>query len=214
MGGSVSNPVAATPRRIVTPGVRPATAGGHGRLEHGPAGGDELEALVPAPQGAAPGLGEHLQDVGTEAAGGRQLVEDLGELPLHQGPPARLHEMGQVELVDPPTLPRRPCLRGRRRLRRVAFEDRHVVAVAGEQHGRGQAAKAGAEHEYLRHRAPPGVENRCTAASSGAVLTLQARRCSVAAQSLPDRAGSLTSPISTAHSRSVSCSSALARCRR
>jgi len=144
--------VAATPRRIVTAGH-----GGHGRLEHRPPGGHGLEPLVPVAQRAAPGLGEHGEHVQAQATGGRQLVEDLGELQLHLGPPARQHEVREAELVDPPAFPRLPRLGRRRRLGRVAFEDRHLVSAAGEQHGRRQAAQARAQHEDLRHHAPPRV---------------------------------------------------------
>jgi hypothetical protein len=110
--------------------------GGHGGLEHRPPGGHGLEPLVTVSQRAAPGLRERGEHVHAQATGGRQLVEDLGELLLHLGPPARQHEVREAELVDPPAFPGLPRLSRRRRLGRVAFEDRHLVSAAGEQHGR------------------------------------------------------------------------------
>ena len=128
-------------------------------------------------------------------------------VPLHPGPPGRQHDVRQAELIDslgaptPPTPAHSGGAPGSR-------QNRHLMTVASQQHGRGQTTQARAQTV-----SPPsctsGYRLRYPVASARAVLSLQARWCSIAAQLLPARDGRgpayrRTSPISTAHSTSVS----------
>jgi hypothetical protein len=133
------------------------------RLDHRPPPRDLVEALVarPGPAGERGGqVGHAVRAVGAVRQqrgvhAGQLVVEDLTD--------AREEHMGQPELRDAAALPRVERRARHARCRRVAFEDRDVVAVLCQQQRRRQAAEAATHHHdpcHLRAPSPPADDHR------------------------------------------------------
>ncbi len=130
---------------------RPRGRLGQHRLDHRPAPGQHLVALVAVAPAAGHLLGGVLEGVDPQGAGLLQRGGHLGQLGLDDLPPARGEHVDHPELVDAPPLPCAPGRLGRaRRCSRVSLQDRHLVPVGGEQKRGRQAAGTGS------HRHDPG----------------------------------------------------------
>ena len=154
-GSPVNSPFTATPRRTVRFGVAAAV--------RAKAASTMGRRPVIASKRSSPSRKPPVTDSGAERDGvvakhavRVERLDGLRQLGLGDLAEARQEEVDHPELVDPLPFPRVPRLvaRGRRR-RRVALQHRHLMAIAGQQHGGRQTAHAAAHHKNARHGPVP-----------------------------------------------------------
>ena len=145
--GSTRRPVAATPRRTTSPGVRAPTRA----RRPSTTGRRPVSMSKRSSPGAKPPVtvcGSARIGLNRKHPARVQHLRQPGQLGLDRLADPRLERVGQTELGHAAPLPVRPAVLGvgRRRLG-VAFEERDVVAVAGEEDPGELADDAAAEHD-------------------------------------------------------------------
>ena len=77
--------------------------------------------------------------------------DDVGCVGVHHLPIARLEEVQQAELIDPPSFPALPSCRGIRRGRRIPLEYRDRMAITSQHQRRTQPDDPSANHNDPSH---------------------------------------------------------------
>ena len=129
---------------------------GEGGLDHGSPSRQRLEALVAVAETSRHRLGSQRDRVVAKHAVRVERLDGFRQLGFGYLTKARQEEVDHAELVDALPFPGVPRLvaRGRRR-RWVALQHRHLVAIAGQQHGGRQTAHATAQYKDAGHGPVP-----------------------------------------------------------
>ncbi len=145
------------PHPRAAPDLHPCVGRGacHDGLHQRTAAGDRPEAIVARPWSSGDGRGQHLERAPLQGSGvgeGRRHVGHLG--PHRRGEPGQ-EAVRTPELADAPALPSLPRSLRIRAPARVAFEDRHVMAVTLEEQRPAQADHATPDHHDAGHGGAP-----------------------------------------------------------
>ncbi len=126
--------------------------GRDGPLHHGPPPRNHVEALVAVAPASGDEVRDAPKDVVLKGAVSLEAGRHLRQLTCHYLVEAGQEGMKQAELIHPPPI---PVLPGRLRIPRgrvsVALDTRHLVPVAGQQHGQPHTDHPAADHRHSRH---------------------------------------------------------------
>jgi hypothetical protein len=138
-------------------------------LEHRPARGDRLEALISIARCPVGNQRRHqTQWIEPHRAGRRERPDDIRQLLLEHGAATRMQIMGHAELRHAFARPPLPRLVDRpRRPFPIALQHRDLVTIPAHEHPRREPAYPRTQHNDPRHRSHPRTLKPCPVSANG-----------------------------------------------